>query len=102
MATKLSTKPRRVPRPPACAEFFRCYAGWCTKTNGSAYELKTSGIASDTYIDMHACTLKEPYGVVGLIFPWNGPIFNASASGYRSMSANAEAGWRRHAAARLL
>ena len=28
---------------------------------------------------MHAYTLKEPYGVVGLIFPWNGPIFNASA-----------------------
>ena len=28
---------------------------------------------------MHAYTLKEPYGVVGLIFPWNGPIFNACA-----------------------
>ena len=28
---------------------------------------------------MHAYTLKEPYSVVGLIFPWNGPIFNASA-----------------------
>ena len=34
---------------------------------------------SDAYVNMHAYTLKEPYGVVGLIFPWNGPIFNASA-----------------------
>ena len=37
------------------------------------------GIATDSLVDMHAYTLKEPYGVVGLIFPWNGPIFNACA-----------------------
>ncbi|WAC93901.1 aldehyde dehydrogenase family protein [Mycobacterium sp. Aquia_213] len=61
------------------SEFFRYYAGWCTKLNGVAYDVKTDGIASDAYVDMHAYTLKEPYGVVGLIFPWNGPIFNASA-----------------------
>src|ERR1700733_8362303 len=36
---------------PTCAEFFRYYAGWCTKLNGSAYDVKTSGIASDTYVD---------------------------------------------------
>ncbi|CQD15579.1 aldehyde dehydrogenase [Mycolicibacterium conceptionense] len=47
-----------------CAEFFRYYAGWCTKLNGSSY---------------HAYTTKEPYGVVGLIYPWNGPLFNACA-----------------------
>ncbi len=64
---------------PTCAEFFRYYAGWCTKLNGQAYDVKTSGIASDKYVDQHAYTLNEPYGVVGLIFPWNGPIFNASA-----------------------
>ena len=64
---------------PTAAEFFRYYAGWCTKSNGTAYDVKTSGIASNTYVDMHAYTLKEPYGVVGLIFPWNGPVFNASA-----------------------
>jgi len=65
---------------PTCAEFFRYYAGWCTK--GQRQRLRRegrAGIASDTYVDMHAYTLKEPYGVVGLIFPWNGPIFNASA-----------------------
>jgi acyl-CoA reductase-like NAD-dependent aldehyde dehydrogenase len=41
--------------------------------------VKTTGIATDSYVDMHAYTLKEPYGVVGLIFPWNGPVFNAAA-----------------------
>jgi acyl-CoA reductase-like NAD-dependent aldehyde dehydrogenase len=64
---------------PTCAEFFRYYAGWCSKINGTAYDVKTTGIATDTYVDLHAYTLKEPYGVVGLIFPWNGPIFNACA-----------------------
>jgi aldehyde dehydrogenase (NAD+) len=64
---------------PTCAEFFRYYAGWCSKISGNAYDIKTSGIASDTYVSQHAYTLKEPYGVVGLIFPWNGPVFNASA-----------------------
>jgi aldehyde dehydrogenase (NAD+) len=62
-----------------CSEFFRYYAGWCSKLNGVAYDVKTDGIATDTFVNMHAYTLKEPYGVVGLIFPWNGPIFNASA-----------------------
>ncbi len=61
------------------SEFFRYYAGWCSKLNGVAYDVKTDGIATDAFVDMHAYTLKEPYGVVGLIFPWNGPIFNASA-----------------------
>ena len=64
---------------PTSAEFFRYYAGWCSKLNGTAYDIKTTGIATDTYVDMHAYTLKEPYGVVGLIFPWNGPIFNFCA-----------------------
>jgi acyl-CoA reductase-like NAD-dependent aldehyde dehydrogenase len=64
---------------PTCAEFFRYYAGWCSKINGTAYDIRTSGIASDTYVDQHGYTLREPYGVVGLIFPWNGPIFNACA-----------------------
>src|SRR6201992_1138911 len=61
------------------SEFFRYYAGWCSKINGTAYDVKTDGIATDNFVSMHAYTLKEPYGVVGLIFPWNGPIFNASA-----------------------
>lgn len=64
---------------PNCAEFFRYHAGWCTKISGNAYDVKTAGIATDTWVDMHTYTLKEPYSVVGLIFPWNGPIFNACA-----------------------
>ncbi|MEV4241480.1 MULTISPECIES: aldehyde dehydrogenase family protein [Nocardia] len=64
---------------PTCAEFFRYYAGWCTKINGTAHEVQMTGGISGAYADMHAYTLKEPYGVVGLIFPWNGPVFNACA-----------------------
>ena len=64
---------------PTCAEFFRYYAGWCSKINGTAYDIRTTGIATDSYVDQHGYTLREPYGVVGLIFPWNGPIFNACA-----------------------
>src|SRR6201997_3822951 len=70
-----------------CSEFFRYYAGWCSKINGVAYDVKTDGIATDAFVDMHAYTLKEPYGVVGLIFPWNGPIFNASAKLAPSLAA---------------
>ncbi len=64
---------------PTCAEFFRYYAGWCTKINGTAHEVQMEGGVSGTFAEMHAYTLKEPYGVVGLIFPWNGPVFNACA-----------------------
>ncbi|MEU5884118.1 aldehyde dehydrogenase family protein [Spirillospora sp. NPDC047279] len=64
---------------PTCAEMFRYYAGWCTKTEGNAYDVQmTTGITGSA-ADLHAYTLKEPFGVVGLIFPWNGPIFNACA-----------------------
>ena len=62
---------------PTCAEIFRYYAGWCTKLNGDAYQVQMSGGITGAHADLHAYTLKEPYGVVGLIFPWNGPIFNA-------------------------
>ncbi|MFC8527308.1 MULTISPECIES: aldehyde dehydrogenase [Nocardia] len=64
---------------PTSAEFFRYYAGWCTKVNGNAYEVQMTGGVSGAYANMHAYTLKEPHSVVGLIFPWNGPIFNACA-----------------------
>ncbi|MEB3069717.1 aldehyde dehydrogenase family protein [[Mycobacterium] vasticus] len=62
---------------PTCAEIFRYYAGWCTKLNGDAYQVQMTGGITGAHADLHAYTLKEPYGVVGLIFPWNGPIFNA-------------------------
>ena len=56
-----------------CSEFFRYYAGWCSKLNGVAYDVKTDGIASDAYVNMHAYTLKEPYGVVGPDLPVERP-----------------------------
>ena len=60
------------------SEWFRYYAGWCTKIDGIARDVNTGGLTGvDSH--MHTYTLREPYGVVGLIFPWNGPIFNACA-----------------------
>src|ERR1700704_3319673 len=68
------------------AEFFRYYAGWCSKIEGIAADIHTGGL---TGIDshQHAYTLKEPYAVVGLIFPWNGPIFNFCAKLAPSLAA---------------
>jgi acyl-CoA reductase-like NAD-dependent aldehyde dehydrogenase len=59
------------------AEVFRYYGGWCTKVNGIAHDIQMTGGISGAHSNLHAYTLKEPYGVVGLIFPWNGPVFNA-------------------------
>jgi acyl-CoA reductase-like NAD-dependent aldehyde dehydrogenase len=64
---------------PSSAEFFRYFAGWCTKLNGESYDVQMAGGISGAYASFHAYTYKEPQGVVGLIFPWNGPIFNACA-----------------------
>ncbi|MCE4265517.1 betaine-aldehyde dehydrogenase [Rhodococcus sp. ACPA4] len=61
------------------AEFFRYYGGWCTKVNGIAHDVHMTGGITGAHSNMHGYTLKEPVGVVGLIFPWNGPIFNACA-----------------------
>ena len=68
------------------SEWFRYYAGWCTKIEGIARDVNTGGL---TGIDshMHTYTLKEPYGVVGLIFPWNGPVFNFCAKLAPSLAA---------------
>ena len=41
-------------------EFFRYYAGWCSKINGTSYDVKTTGIAADSYVDLHAYTSKSP------------------------------------------
>ncbi|BBZ41525.1 aldehyde dehydrogenase family protein [Mycobacterium conspicuum] len=61
------------------AEFFRYYAGWCTKVSGMAHDVQMTGGITGAHSNLHAYTLKEPIGVVGLIFPWNGPAFNAAA-----------------------
>ena len=67
-------------------EWFRYYAGWCTKIDSIARDVNTGGLTGvDSH--MHAYTLKEPYGVVGLIFPWNGPVFNFCAKLAPSLAA---------------
>jgi aldehyde dehydrogenase (NAD+) len=62
-----------------CAEFYRYYAGWCTTLNGTSYQVQMEGGVNSTHANFHTYTQKEPYGVVGLIYPWNGPLFNACA-----------------------
>ncbi|OBH50774.1 betaine-aldehyde dehydrogenase [Mycobacterium mantenii] len=60
------------------AEWFRYYGGWCTKIDGIARDVNTGGLTGvDSH--MHTYTVREPYDVVGLIFPWNGPVFNFCA-----------------------
>jgi len=68
------------------AEWFRYYAGWCTKIDGIARDVNTGGLTGvDSH--MHTYTVREPYDVVGLIFPWNGPVFNFCAKLAPSLAA---------------
>lgn len=60
------------------AELFRYYAGWCTKVHGISTDLRLPGAAAGSVTDVHSYTLMEPYGVVGLIIPWNGPFYCAA------------------------
>jgi phenylacetaldehyde dehydrogenase len=71
----------------AAVEFFRYFSGWCTKINGIAHDVRMTGGLSGLDGSVHAYTLKEPVGVVGLIVPWNGPAFNAAAKLAPSLAA---------------
>ena len=71
----------------AAVEFFRYFSGWCTKINGIAHDVRMSGGLSGIEASVHAYTIKEPVGVVGLIIPWNGPAFNAAAKLAPSLAA---------------
>ena len=46
-------------------DVFQYYAGWATKIYGQTVPTKGPGLTM---------TLREPYGVVAVIIPWNGPI----------------------------
>ncbi|MFX0537177.1 aldehyde dehydrogenase family protein [Ornithinimicrobium sp. Y1847] len=50
------------------AEMFEYYAGWADKQHGEVIPVPTSHLAY---------TLREPYGVVAQMTPWNAPIFTA-------------------------
>ncbi len=54
---------------PAAAETFYYYAGWCTKIEGETIPVPGS------YFNY---TLREPYGVCGIITPWNFPLLMVS------------------------
>ncbi|GLB45323.1 putative aldehyde dehydrogenase family protein [Lyophyllum shimeji] len=51
-------------------ELFRYYAGWADKVEGKSYETDEKKLAY---------TRKEPFGVVGLIVPWNFPLLIAAS-----------------------
>jgi aldehyde dehydrogenase (NAD+) len=68
-------------------EYFRYFSGWCTKVNGMAHDVQRSGGLSGINASVHAYTIKEPAGVVGLIVPWNGPAFTAAAKLAPSLAA---------------
>ena len=50
------------------AEWFRYYAGWADKLDGSV-----APVAPGTVLDY---VVPEPYGVVVAIVPWNGPVLS--------------------------
>ncbi len=50
-----------------CSSWFGYYAGWCDKIEGSTVPLTGFNTGFDY-------TLLEPYGVVGVILTWNGPM----------------------------
>ncbi len=56
--------------PPDAAQKFRYFAGWADKIKGETIST-WAGPAHD-YVS------NEPYGVVGAIIPWNGPLFAAT------------------------
>lgn len=61
---------RRLDVPQSVAGL-RYFAGWATKLLGETMDLSVPG-------SWHACTLREPVGVVGQIIPWNYPLMGAA------------------------
>lgn len=52
------------------AQKFRYFGGWADKIQG--HTIQTWGPPSHDYVNY------EPYGVIGAIIPWNGPLFAAT------------------------
>lgn len=53
------------------AQYFELYGGLAVSDGGDTIALGTG---------YHSYTMREPYGVVGIIVPWNGPLNQASRS----------------------
>ncbi|WP_336967760.1 aldehyde dehydrogenase family protein [Sphingobium aromaticiconvertens] len=56
--------------PPIAAQKFRYFGGWADKIQGLT--VSTWGGPAHDYVAY------EPYGVIGAIIPWNGPLFAAA------------------------
>ena len=54
----------------SAVEWTRYYAGWADKLAGELSSSFSSGVGELNY------TLLEPYGVVGVIITWNGPLIS--------------------------
>ena len=52
------------------AQKFRYFGGWCDKLHGRTVPMW--GAPAHDYVSY------EPFGVVGIIIPWNGPLASAS------------------------
>jgi acyl-CoA reductase-like NAD-dependent aldehyde dehydrogenase len=52
------------------AQKFRYFGGWCDKLHGRTIPMW--GAPAHNYV------AQDPYGVVGVIIPWNGPLFAAT------------------------
>lgn len=52
------------------AQKFRYYGGWCDKIHGRV--VPVWGSPAHDYVSY------EPYGTIGIIVPWNGPLFAAT------------------------
>ena len=71
--TRLSVHDNAVPvtisalQPSTLVRYLRYYAGWIDKGHGAS-------VPGTTPMDVNLVE-REPYGVVGVIIPWNGPLF---------------------------
>ena len=60
---------------PLAAELFHYMAGWANKLEGNTIPLSVPYTPGAMF---HAYTLREPFGVVGQIIPWNFPLLMAA------------------------
>jgi acyl-CoA reductase-like NAD-dependent aldehyde dehydrogenase len=65
--------------PPTTADLFTYNAGWADKIGGDV--ISTWGSAAFDY------TIEEPYGVVAIIIPWNGPMVSVGQTAGPALAA---------------
>jgi aldehyde dehydrogenase (NAD+) len=63
----------------APAEAFAYYAGWCEKLVGQTHPVYPQNVLDYTRL--------EPYGVIAVIVPWNGPLWAIGMAGAPALTA---------------